>query len=164
MCGADCVGTHFTHAEVLYLAFLDEVGDGTRNVLDRNGRVESVLVEEIDGLNAEVFQGLFTDTTDVFRAAVKASFDFLFVLIEHEAELGGDLNAVLKRRDRLSHEFFVLGAHAAVDLGGIKEVDAEIVGLGHHAFEHGRIGCFAAVIAHAHTAEAKSRDVHGRGT
>ena len=62
MCGADCVGTHFTHAEVLYLAFLDEVGDGTRNVLDRNGRVESVLVEEIDGLNAEVFQGLFTDT------------------------------------------------------------------------------------------------------
>jgi hypothetical protein len=53
---ADCVRADFAHAEVLDFAFFDEVGHGAGNVFGGDGRVEAVLVEEVNGFNAEIFQ------------------------------------------------------------------------------------------------------------
>jgi hypothetical protein len=50
---ADGLGGRFGHAEVLDLAGLDEVLDRARDVLDGHLRVDSVLVAEVDGLDAE---------------------------------------------------------------------------------------------------------------
>lgn len=75
---ADCVRADFAHAEVLDFAFFDEVGNGAGNVFGGDGRVEAVLVEEVNGFNAEIFQRLFANATDVFRAAVELPFDLFF--------------------------------------------------------------------------------------
>ena len=76
--GANRIGADFAHAEMLDLAFFDEVGHGAGDVFGRNGRVKAMLIEEVDGFNAEIFQGFFANAADVFRTAVEAAFDFFY--------------------------------------------------------------------------------------
>lgn len=118
---ADCVRADFAHAEVLDFAFFDEVGNGAGNVFGGDGGVEAVLVEEVNGFNAEIFQRLFANATDVFRAAVELPFDLFFVFVKNKAEFGGDLNTILKGRNCFAHKFFVFSADASIDLGGVKK-------------------------------------------
>jgi hypothetical protein len=41
------------HAEVLHLALRDEVLNGAGDVLDRDVRIDPMLVEEVDGFDAQ---------------------------------------------------------------------------------------------------------------
>lgn len=48
MCAADCLHAGFREAEVVDLAFADEFFDGSGDVLDRDVRVDALLVEQVD--------------------------------------------------------------------------------------------------------------------
>ena len=42
------------HSEMLHLALRDEILDGPGDLLDRNVRIDPMLVDEVDGFDAEV--------------------------------------------------------------------------------------------------------------
>jgi len=42
--------TRFRKAEVFDLSFLNELLDHSRNVFDRNFRIDTMLIEEVDGI------------------------------------------------------------------------------------------------------------------
>ena len=62
-------GGGFGHAEVLHLALGDEVLDRAGDVLDRDLRVDAVLVEEVDGVDPEPLQRTFAGRADALGPA-----------------------------------------------------------------------------------------------
>ena len=57
------------HAEVLHLALRDQVLDGPGDVLDRDVRIDAMLVEEIDGFDAESLERSFDRLPDALGPA-----------------------------------------------------------------------------------------------
>ena len=53
MGAADVGGAGFRQPEEPHLALPDQIGDRTRDVLHRNGRIDAVLVEQVDVIGAE---------------------------------------------------------------------------------------------------------------
>src|SRR5712691_10303627 len=76
-------------AEVLDLAFPDQVLHRTRHVFDRHVPVDPVLIEEIDGIDSESLERGLGDLLDVLWPAVQAQPFRPPVGIELEPELGG---------------------------------------------------------------------------
>ena len=62
----------FGKAEVLDLAFLNQVLHRSRHVFDRHVRVDTVLVEQIDGVDLEPLERGLGDLLDVLRPAIQA--------------------------------------------------------------------------------------------
>lgn len=71
MGAADGFGAGFGHAEVPDLAFLDELLDGSCGVFNGDVEVDAVLVEEVDGIDAETAERGFRHLADVLGAAVE---------------------------------------------------------------------------------------------
>lgn len=120
-----------------------------------------MLIEEVNGFNAEIFQRLFANATDVFRAAVELPFDPFFVFVKNKAEFVGDLNTILKGRNCFAHKFFVFSADASIDLGGVKKIDAKVISVSDKGLEHGFVRRFATVVAHTHATQTQCGDSHG---
>ena len=72
MRAADGLNASLGQTEVLDLAFPDQVLDRSRYLFYRHVRVDAMLIEEIDGVDLEPFQGGFGDFPDVFGPAVQA--------------------------------------------------------------------------------------------
>ena len=109
-------------AEVAHLAGVDELLDGAGDVLDGDVRVDAVLVEQVDGVGAQPPQRAVDGGADVLGPAGDAGL--VAVLVEGEAELGGDDDLVADRLERLADELLVV--ERAVDLGGVEEGDAAV--------------------------------------
>jgi hypothetical protein len=148
-------GADVAQAEVLHLALGDQVADHAGDLLDRNGGVGDVLVEEVDVVAPQVAQAVLGDLADVFRAAVEGGAERLGGHVE--AELGGEDHLVAEVLDRLAEEDLVAAGTGAVQLGGVEEVDPEFVGAadGRDALVlvRGAVGH-----GHAHDAQAERRD------
>ena len=154
MGAADVGDAGLRQAEVAHLALPDEVGDGAGDVLDRHGRIDPVLIEEVDMVGLEPLERAFHRLADVRRAAVEAGA--LLAVVEAEAELGGDGHLVAAAGERAAEQLLVL--EGAIDLGGVEEGAAEFDG----AMQRGdRLGFVrrAVGLAHAHAAEADRRDL-----
>lgn len=78
---ADCLSTG-----------LDQVANSARHVLDRHGGIDPVLVEQVDGVNAQLPERLLRDAPDVLRPAVELAGDLPAVQPHLEA---GHLRRVL---------------------------------------------------------------------
>jgi hypothetical protein len=63
-------------AEVLHLPRADELFDRTRNVLYGNVRIDPVLVEEIDGVDAQSPERHLGNFSDVLRTAIETGPPF----------------------------------------------------------------------------------------
>jgi len=50
---------------VLHLAFLNQILDSARNILDRNVQVDSMLVKQIDGIDPQPLERPLCDLFDV---------------------------------------------------------------------------------------------------
>jgi hypothetical protein len=61
----------FRKAEVLNLAFLNQVLHRPRHVFDRHLRVNSVLIEQIDGIDLESLERALCGLLDVFRPTIQ---------------------------------------------------------------------------------------------
>ena len=146
----------FGEAEVLDLAFLNQVLHRSRHVLDRHVRVDAVLIEQVDGIDLEPLERGLGDLLDVLRPAVQADPARPAVGIELEPELGGDHHLLAERGEGFAHELLV--RERAVDLGGVEERDAAFDGRpnqrDHLLLVRGR----AVAEAHAHAAEPEGRD------
>src|SRR5205823_1139849 len=70
------------------LALRDQLLDRPGDVLDRDARVDAVLVEEVDRLGLEPPERALDDLSDVLRAAVQPPL--LALRADAEAELGRD--------------------------------------------------------------------------
>ncbi len=137
---------------MLDLARLDEVGDRAGDVLYRHIGIDAMLIEQIDAVGAQAFQGRFGDGADVFRSAVHAFIDVAFA----EAELGGQDDVIAERLHSLAQQVFV-GA-LGIGFGGVEKGDAAIKRCADQGDGVRAFGGRAIAEAQAHTAEAERRD------
>jgi hypothetical protein len=116
----------FGQAEVPDLTFLNQVLHRPRHVLDRHVRVDTVLVEQIDGIDPESLERGLGNHLDVLWPTVQADPLRPAVGIEPESELGGDHHLALERSEGFAHEFFV--RERAVDFSGVEKGDTALDG------------------------------------
>ena len=86
MCLANVLGARFGKPEVLHLSRSHQILDGARDVFHRHGRIDPVLVEQIDVIGAQPLQRRIDHVANVPRTAVEA--DRLVLVVDLEAELG----------------------------------------------------------------------------
>ncbi|GAA4343983.1 hypothetical protein GCM10023165_26810 [Variovorax defluvii] len=134
-----------------HFAFLDQVLDRASHVLDRHSQIDAVLVVEVDAVGLQALERFLDHAADALGPAVQA-----VRAVNLEAELGGDGDVVAHRAQRFGHEFFV---HVGtIDLGGVEEGDAALVGVADHADARRAVHARAVVAgAVAHAAEAQLR-------
>ena len=102
-------------------ALRDQLLDRTGDVLDRDVRIDAMLVQQIDAVGTEALERGIDDRLDVLRSAVQttsAPFDV-------EAELRRDPDAVANRRERFSNELFA--GVRSVDFSGVEKRDASFM-------------------------------------
>src|SRR4249919_2086992 len=148
--------SRFRQTEVPDLALLDQVLDCSRNLFDRNVRIDTVLVEKVDGVDAQPLERGLGDLPDVFGPTVEPSAA-LPAGIDLEPELGGDHHLVTNGRERLAHQLLV--RERTIDLGGVEERHAEIDGRADHADHVLLVASRAVAEAHAHAAQADGGDL-----
>jgi hypothetical protein len=67
----ESIGPHFGEAPVQNLALRDQFFDCTSDVLDRNLRVDAVLIYEVDPVGPEPLEHTIDSLLNVFRTAVE---------------------------------------------------------------------------------------------
>ena len=93
---------------MLDLAFPNQVLHRSGHVFDRHVRIDTVLIEQIDGLDPEPLQRAFDSLFDVFRPAVQARRTGPpIAATEVEPELGSDRHLPAERSESFAHELFV---------------------------------------------------------
>ncbi len=112
-----------------------------------------MLVKEVDAFGFEPFERFFGHLADMLRPAVQTGW---LSVLELGPELRGNDDLLAERKKRFAHQFFV--DERAVDFCGIEKRNAEL-----HCFADQRYHCIpvrggAAMITHAHAAEADSRN------
>ena len=113
----------FGQPEVFDLAFANQVLHRARDVLDRNVRVDAVLIEQIDPIGLESLQRRVGDLPDVRGPAVQTR---LLAALELEAELRRNHHLIANRAERFPDELFV--RERPVGFGGVEERDATVNG------------------------------------
>jgi hypothetical protein len=63
----------FRESEVQHLAFLDQLLHSPRDVLDRDVRIEAMLIEQVDPVGPQSPQRFIRDPSNLFRPAVTHS-------------------------------------------------------------------------------------------
>src|SRR5208282_4529527 len=125
------LGSRFRKAEVLHLAFPNQLLYGSGHVFDGHFRVDTMLVEQIDGIDLEPLKRSLSDLFNTLRAAIRTNEAGTSVRLEFESELGGDHHFPVERRKSFAHEFFV--REWTIDLSRIEECYAAF----HGATENG---------------------------
>ena len=150
MCATDSLHAGFRQAEVLYLALANQVFHRRRHIFDGHRWVDTVLVEQVDGLDLEPFQRSFDDLPDVRQPAVKAA---LLAGIAVESELRRDHDFIAEGSESFTDEFLI--GEGTINLSCIEEGDAFF----HSRTDDGNhlllFSSRAIAKAHAHAAEAE---------
>jgi hypothetical protein len=145
----------FGKAEVADFAHLDQRGHGTDSLLDRNLRIDAVLIVEIDDVDLEPLEAGIDGVKYVLPVAAHA--EELALRAADVAELRGQEHILAAARDRLSDQLLVVAG--AVHVGGIDEVAAGIEKVMDHANRlRVTLAARSVELAHAHGAEAERRD------
>src|SRR5262249_11462262 len=107
MRATDRLRSRFGKAEMPDLALLNQFLHRSGDVFDWGVRVNTMLIEKIDGLDPEPLERGFGDLLYMLRPAVESYPTRLSVGLEFESELGGDHDLPTDGSQRLAHEFFV---------------------------------------------------------
>lgn len=100
-------------------SWLDEVLYCLGCVFDRNCRVDAVLVEEVDDIDAEVLQRVFCYLLDALWSAVHALPSGTAIGIEIETKSCRNDNFALVRRVSFAEESLI--GEWTINLGGVEE-------------------------------------------
>src|SRR6478752_5767632 len=111
------------HAEMLDLAFGDQVADGAGDIFDRHVGIDAMLVQQIDDLNTQSLQRSLGGLADGVRMAAQAGVR-LGRWIDCKAELGRNSDLVAHVAQSLADNLLV--GKGTIDFGGIEEGDAQI--------------------------------------
>ena len=125
MGAANGPGTGLGQAEMADLALGDQVADGAGNVLDRHGRIDAVLIEQVDPVGAQALQRGFGHGLDMGgrllvpprRPPVSGSMS--------KPELGRDHHPVADGMKGLAQQFLV--EEGAVSLGCVEQRHATVM-------------------------------------
>src|SRR5439155_9069591 len=120
MCSPDGLHSGFRKSEVLYLTFPNQILHRAGHIFDRNVRIDTMLIEQIDHVCPESFQRSLSNFFDVLWSTVDA--DLLAFGIVLESELGGDHHSLTHWSKRFADELFV--REWAVNFSGVEERDA----------------------------------------
>jgi hypothetical protein len=104
-CAADRLHAGFRQAEVLDLAFLNQILHRPRHLFDWHVRVHTVLIEQIDDIGLESLECGIGHIFDVRRSAIHACL--LPLGIKFEPELGGDHHLLADMRECFAHQVLV---------------------------------------------------------
>jgi hypothetical protein len=137
---------------VLDLAFANQVSHGASNVLDRDVRVDAMLIEEIDPLRPKPLQRRLGHLADVRWTAIEAG---LLSVLELEAELGRDHHPIANRLERFADQRLI--HERPVRFGRVEERDASVDGRADEADRIISSRSRAVSEAQAHAPEAQSR-------
>src|SRR5690348_12100873 len=140
---------------MLDLTLGDEVANRAGHVLDRYVRIDPMLVQQIDGFNAEPFQGAFDGLADVLRPAVHSA-DAPRLRVDVEAELRRNHDLVTERAQRFPDHLFIL--EGSVDFGGVEEGHAAFDGVADQLDALFPRKPRAVALADAHASEADRRN------
>src|SRR5262245_38205909 len=102
--------------EVFHLAFSNQITDRSSDVFDRDGRIDAVLIQEIDAIDTKSFQRGLGDLTDVGGTTIQTA---LLATLVGEAKLGGYHDIVSHGSEGFADDLLV--DERAVGLGGVKE-------------------------------------------
>ena len=94
-------------AEVLHLALRDQLLDGAGDVLDRHVRVDAVLVEQVDRVDAAAASASPRPLARMYSGRLSRSARLCRRRSMLEAELGRDHHLAAERRERLADELLV---------------------------------------------------------
>src|ERR1017187_8648979 len=126
VCATDRLNSCFGKAEVLDLAFLNQVLHRSSYVFDRHVRVNPMLIKQVDDINLEPLERALCGLLDVLWTTVQARQTLhpagIEIRTEVEPEFGGDRHSVTEGSESFAHEHFV--QERAVDLGSVEECDA----------------------------------------
>src|SRR5688572_26043219 len=147
---ADRFRARLRQSEVQDLALRDEFLDRAGHVLDGDGRVDAVLIVQIDTVRPEPLERTLYYFPDAFGPAIEATG------FEVEPELGGDDNVVADRGKRFAHEVFA--RVRTVDLRRIEKRDAFFVSPADDTDALGAVRRGTIVGADAHASKAERRD------
>src|SRR5712692_10167931 len=106
MGAADVGDAGLGQTEKSYFALLDQITYRAGHLLDRHGRIDPVLIEEIDVVGAEPAQGALHRLTDMLRPASSFGADLLAVL-ETKAKFGADYHLVAPALERPAQQLLV---------------------------------------------------------
>jgi hypothetical protein len=143
----------FGQPEVLHLALANQVFHRPGHVFDGHIGIDPVLVEQVNGLDLEPFEGGFDDLPDVLGLAVEAA---LLTGVAVETELRRNYDFVTERGEGLADKFLV--DKGAVDFSGVEERDALFDGRADDGDHLLFIPGGAIAKAHAHAAQAEGGD------
>src|SRR5262249_16994143 len=122
----------------------------------RHFRVNTVLIEQIDGIDLESLKGALGDLLDVLWPTVQAQPARLPRGIELEPELGGNHHLLAEGREGFAHQFFV--CDRAIPLRRIEECDAAFDGCPENRDHLLLVSGWTVGKAHSHTAQSESRN------
>jgi len=142
--------------EVTNLAGGDKIRNRARHILDRDVRIDAVLIKEIDSVRPEALETAVRDTLDVVRTTVQSA-SFLGDRIDLEPELGGDHDIIANRCERLADDR--LADERAVDLRGVEEANAAFVCVAHELDRFLVVGRRPIRPRDVHAAKAQPRDL-----
>src|SRR6266571_6673259 len=151
------VRARLRQAEVLDLAFADELLHGTGDVLDRHIGVDAVLVEEVDALGLEALQHPLGGFLDVLRTAVQPGMALPRLRVDVPAELRGDHHLLPERGQGFADELLV--AERPVGFGGVEEGDATLDGGPDDGDSLAPVGRRSIAIVQSHAAVPDLRDL-----
>jgi hypothetical protein len=124
---AQGVRPHLGQAPVQDLALGLQIVDRTGDGLDRDLRIDPVLVEEVDAVGAKALEHPLDGQLDMSRAAVEPRAALAGLEVDVPAELGRDHDLVSEGRDALAED--ALDLVGAVRLGRVEEGDAPLEGV-----------------------------------
>ena len=153
MRAADGLHAGLGQPEVLYFALADQVFHRPGHVFDGHIEVNPVLIEQVNGLDFEPFEGGVNDLPDVLGLAVECA---LLAAVAIESEFGGDGHLAAEGREGFADEFLV--GERAVNFGGIEERDTLFDGRADDGDHLLFIPRRAITKAHTHAAEAEGGD------
>jgi hypothetical protein len=153
MRAAEVLHARLGQPEVAHLAGLDQLLDRGCDILDRDVRIDAVLVEQVDVVGAEPAQRVVDAPSDRHRPAVRPGRRSGREL---EAELRGDDNLVAEGLERLADDLLVV--ERPVDLRGVEERDAAFDRCADQGDRTLPVRDRWEALAHSHTAEPERGD------
>jgi hypothetical protein len=154
----DRLGRSLRQAQVANLALIDQLRHRADGLLDRDLRVDAVLVVEVDRLDSEPLERRVARRVHVL--GVPAYSQPLAVLAAGVPELRRQHHLVATAGDRAAHQDLV--REGPVHVGGVKEVDPQF----ERAVDRGGrllVVGLAVELGHAHAAEPLHRDLEPLG-
>ncbi len=155
MGAADVGDAGLGKAEEQRLALPNEIADGSGDIFDRHGRIDPVLVEEIDPVGPQPPQRAFDRIADRFRPAVPFGAG-LHAADEAEAEFGRDGHMIAAALEGAPDQLLV--GERTVALGGVEKRASELDGVMKRR-DRFRLVRRTVGLAHPHTAEADRRNL-----